>query len=311
MRPVIGIHHAACRVSVQRRPKDLLGTRDTRLRHRDGVVDVVRSVLHDSRLRAVQDGVLQHQLHRLGAVESARHDVEEASRKLRHGTGDPPILRHLQQHAAIILELLEVGIARSIGVGARDRRLAGEAQVGRCGRGFGNQAIDGPGQPRRHKREVGRGTNQERRVGLVADLRPGEWRRLGLIQRRQRNRLAKAEGPRGGETGDRRWGNREEAALLEGGIECGDAVAEEVVGVEEIHPPRRVINRVVLPLDQLAATHRQMFAPFGDLESIERDAAAIRTAGGIKGQVQLELRRRTLGKQQVFRRHIHRVVAFT
>ncbi len=129
------------------------------------------------------------------------------------------------------------------------------------------------------------------------------------IQRRERQRLADADRPGGRQAGDRRRGDSEEAAQFVRRGHVRDAVAEEIVRIEERHAPRRVVDRVVLVLDQLPAVRGDLLAAGSDLQSVERDAVPVAAALRVEEQVQLEHRRRSLTEEQVFRSDIHRIVA--
>ena len=81
------------------------------------------------------------------------------------------------------------------------------------------------------------------------------------------------------------------------------------VGILELHLARRVIDRVVRLARQQPVPDVDPFAPFPDLEAVQRQHRAVRRRGCRRMQAQREHRRRSLRGEVGARRAIERVVA--
>ena len=229
---VIPLHHAARRVRVQGEEHRGFQPLPPAGKPEEGV-DVLRPELQslavprrDQVLPGERDGVIR--------LESAAEpEILDAVGLLGTAPEFPGRLPQRDRNPGVGLELLQVRLARAVGIRLGERELGVEVEQRRCRRRRRGETADQPAQARRL--EVKRGVDAADQIGrgLEAERGPVEGALLPLVHPDQVDRADVSQLVAGRESQDRRGGNGKEALLLEPRGDLPRSATEQRVGIEE------------------------------------------------------------------------------
>ena len=308
---VAGVHvrEPEHRVGLQHEPQDLLGGLGL-ADEPDRRIDLLWEEL-DGPPVGTEREVLPGEGRRVRRLKPRGRDAERlgAAHAGRNAAPVPAVLGQGEASPSFPFELLQVRLAHLVRSGTRRRELRRDVEQRRGIRVDPGERVERPGDEPRLEMQLGAHAADEARRRLEAEWRPRERALLLLEQTSEVHRAARSQVVAGRQPVDRGGRHGERRALFELGAHLGRAALEQRVRVLEGDLTRGVVDTVVGVAGQEPAPHVDLFRAVPDLETVERQLAAVARGGHAGVHSEGKHRRRRLGHEQEPRRAVQGVVA--